>query len=172
MRRYVISQVKKIIVHFCIPNLIAVTEQRGGKFATRICVSRKKRKRGNKKGEEARISRLAIKRANERDVTRPRGILANSRDTKNCRGWKICSVRVSHFDTSISEEARSIFARVLAIFSKRTRDINLANNLKDRASLYFTKNPNGSYDWSIFDALTSISSQTKNLLFANYRFHS
>lgn len=105
-------------------------------------VSRGKNEKGEIKKEKRRgFQGWRLKRANERDVTRPRGILANSRDTKNCRGWKICSVRVSHFDTSISEEARSIFARVLATFSKRTRDINLANDLKEHLCILRKMDP-------------------------------
>lgn len=124
----------KIIIYFCIPNLIVVTKQRDGKFANDPCFERTKKK---KEKEEA-ISRLTIKRANERDVTRPHGILANSRDTTSHEesselSWmeNLLGSRVTfRYEDLRGNAIDPCDPRILATFFKRTRDINLANGKK------------------------------------------
>lgn len=104
----------------------------------KICQRSVFRENEKEKEKEEAISRLTIKRANERDVTRPHGILANSRDTTSHEesselSWmeNLLGSRVTfRYEDLRGNAIDPCDPRILATFFKRTRDINLANGKK------------------------------------------
>lgn len=149
----------KIIVYFCIPNLIVVTKQRGGKFANDSCFEKTRKEKKKKKRFQgwrlnARMNGTWLGRMEFLPI---RVIRWATKNRRNCRGWKICLVRMLHFDTKISEKTRSIFAMRVErspaeswqhFLKEFVKNINLAN--VKHVSLYFVWKIRRSHDWSIF----------------------
>lgn len=137
----------KIIVYFCIPNLIVVTKQRDGKFANDSCLEKTRKEKKKKKRFQgwrlnARMNGTWLGRMEFLPI---RVIRWATKNRRNCRGWKICLVRMLHFDLrgdaiNFCDARWTISSRILATFSKRIREKYKFGQRETRIFVFCMKN--------------------------------